>query len=101
MRYLIWAKANDIIKGFDLIGSLIDFFANVRHDIDNYHEKWYKEALELAKVFNIVEVVPTVSSRQHLSFKFLSSKRFKFGILQTVLSYPIGWHSVGWIEDKV
>ena len=27
--------------------------------------------------------------------------RFTFGTLQTVLSYPNGWHSVGWIEDKV
>ena len=27
--------------------------------------------------------------------------RFKLGILQTVLNYPIGWHSVGWIEEKV
>ena len=36
---LLQAKSNDIVKGFDLIGSLIDLFANVRHDIDNYHKK--------------------------------------------------------------
>ena len=39
-------KSNDIVKGFDLISSLTDLFANVTHDIDDYHEKWYKEALE-------------------------------------------------------
>ena len=29
------AKSNDIVKGFDLIGSLIDILANVRHYIDD------------------------------------------------------------------
>ena len=46
---LIQAKLNDIVKGFDLTGSLIDLFVDVTHDIDDYHEKWYKEALELSK----------------------------------------------------
>ena len=40
------AKSNDIVKRFDLIGSLIDLFANVRNDIDDYHK--------LAKKLNIV-----------------------------------------------
>ena len=34
---LLQAKSNDIVKGFDVISSLIDLFANVRHDIDDYH----------------------------------------------------------------
>ena len=34
---LLQAKSSDIVKGFDLIDSSIDLFANVRHDIDNYH----------------------------------------------------------------
>ena len=29
------ARSNDIVKGFDLISSLIDILSNVRHDIDN------------------------------------------------------------------
>ena len=36
----------------------------MRHYIDDYHEKWYKEAVELAKKLNIVEVVPRDGSRQ-------------------------------------
>ena len=83
MTYLIWAKSNeiiqaksnDIIKGFDLIGSLINFFANVRHNIHNYHEKWYKEALELAKVIIMVEVIPRVSSRQMLRENYPTDSR--------------------------
>ena len=38
---LLSAKSNDIVMGFDLIGSSIDLFAKLRH-IDVYHEKWYK-----------------------------------------------------------
>ena len=34
---LLQAKSSDIVKGFDLIDSSIDLFANVRYDIDNYH----------------------------------------------------------------
>ena len=36
---LLQAKSNDIVKRFDLTGSLIDLFANVRHDVDDYYEK--------------------------------------------------------------
>ena len=57
------AKSNDIVKGFDW---LINLFANVRHDIDEYHDKWYKKTLELAKKLIIVEVVARVCSRQML-----------------------------------
>ena len=38
----------------------------MRHDIDNCHEKWYKEALELARILAMVEVVPRVCSKQTL-----------------------------------
>ena len=34
---LFQAKSSDIVKGFDVISSLIDLFANVGHDIDDYH----------------------------------------------------------------
>ena len=75
---LLQAKSNDIVKGFDLIGSLIDLFVNVRHDIDNYHEKWYKEALELAKILNIVEVVPRVCSKQMLRENYPSNSSSEY-----------------------
>ena len=75
---LLQAKSNDIVKGFDLIGSLIDLFVNVRHDIDNYHGKWYKEALELAKILNIVEVVPRVCSKQTLRENYSSNSSSEY-----------------------
>ena len=63
---LLQAKSNDIGKRFDLIGSLIDLLTNGRHAIDEYHGKLYKQALELAKIRDIDEVVPRVFSTQIL-----------------------------------
>ena len=75
---LLQDKSNDIVTGFDLIDSLIDLFANVRHNIDNYHEKCYKQALELAKILNIVEAVPRICSKQMLreNYPFDSSSEY-------------------------
>ena len=82
---LLQAKSNDIVKGFDLIGSLIDLFVNVRHDIDNYHGKWYKEALELAKILNIVEVVPRVCSKQMLRENYPSNSSSEYYKLSSTI----------------
>ena len=67
---LLQAKSNDIVKGFNWFINY--FLANMRHDINDYHEKWYKEALELAKKLNIAEVAPRVSSRQMLKENYPS-----------------------------
>ena len=50
----------------------------MRHDIDNYHEKWYKEVLELAKILNIVEVVPRVCSKQTLRENYSSNSSSEY-----------------------
>ena len=77
---LLQAKSNNIVKGFDLIDSLIALFANVRHDIDDYHKKCFKETLELAKIINIIiyNVVPRVCSKQMLreNYPFDSSLKY-------------------------
>ena len=70
---LLQAKSNDIVKGFNWFINY--FLANMRHDINDYHEKWYKEALELAKKLNVKRKLPF---------------RFKLGRLKTVLNYLIG-----------
>ena len=36
---LLQAKSNDIINGFELIGSLIDLMSNIRVNIDKYHDE--------------------------------------------------------------
>ena len=50
----------------------------MRHYIDDYHEKWHKEALELAKKLNIVEVVPRVCSRQMLRENYASNSSSEY-----------------------
>ena len=50
----------------------------MRHYIDDYHEKWYKEAFELAKKLNIVEVVPRDGSRQMLRENYLSDSSWEY-----------------------
>ena len=46
---LLQAKSNDIINGFELIGSLIDLMSNIRINIDKYHDEWYSETCKLAR----------------------------------------------------
>ena len=36
---LVQAKSNDIINGFELIGSLIDLMSNIRINIEKYHDE--------------------------------------------------------------
>ena len=63
---LLQAKSNEIVKGSDLIISLNDLFTNVRHDVDDYHKRWKKETLEIAKKVNVVDLVPKICLRQML-----------------------------------
>ena len=54
---LLQAKSNDIINGFELIGSLIDLMSNIRVNIDKYHDEWYSEAFKLTQEINTNESV--------------------------------------------
>ena len=65
-------------------GSLIDLLASVRHDINDYHYKWYKEVLELPKKFNIVE---EDSSRQMLRENYSSDS--SSGYYKLSLAVPL------------
>ena len=49
---------NNIIKGLDLISTLLNIFELVRNDIDNRHNKWYQEALALATATHLSESKP-------------------------------------------
>ena len=60
---LFEAKSNNVVKGCYLIGSLIDVFRNVSHALDDYHEKCYREALEILKKVHIDNVVSRVCPR--------------------------------------
>ena len=55
---LLQPKSNDIINGFELIGSLIDLMSNIRVNIEKYHNEWYSEASKLAQKIKVNESVP-------------------------------------------
>ena len=58
MTQILQGKNNDIIKGLDLINTLLNIFELVRNDIDNRHNKWYQEALALATAAHLSESKP-------------------------------------------
>ena len=55
---ILQGKNNDIIKGLDLINTLLNIFELVRNDIHNRHNKWYQEALALATAAHLSESKP-------------------------------------------
>ena len=63
---LLQVKSNDIINGFELIGSLLDLTSNVRVNIDKYHDEWYSEDCKLAHKINVNKFLPRNCARQTL-----------------------------------
>ena len=61
---LLQAKSNDIINGFELIGSLVDRMSNIRVNIDRYHDEWYSQTCKLAQKINVNESVPRTYAQQ-------------------------------------
>ena len=55
---------NDVINGFEYIGSLIDLISNISVNIDKYHNEWYSEAFHIAQKINVNESVPRSFARQ-------------------------------------
>ena len=58
MTQILQGRNNDIIKGLDLIKTLLNIFELVRNDIDNRHNKCYQEALALATTAQVSESKP-------------------------------------------
>ena len=54
----------DIADGIHMITSLISRIANIRKNVDVHHDKWYNEALTIAKRLNIQESRPRTNKRQ-------------------------------------
>ena len=55
---LLQGKSIDILDGFRLVQSLKDLVCAIRNNIDQYHAKWYSEALHLATSVNTEENSP-------------------------------------------
>ena len=61
---LLQSETIDILQGMNLIAALKGLFSNMRHNIDDYHEKWYKEVILIAGKQNILEKAPRLCSKQ-------------------------------------
>ena len=59
MTQTLQGKNNDIIKGLDVINTLLTIFELFRNDINNWHNKWYREALALATAALLSETKPS------------------------------------------
>ena len=46
---LLQKKSNDILQEYKLIESVKAQFHDIRANVNTFHEKWYKVALELAE----------------------------------------------------
>ena len=51
-------KTIDILHGMNLKIASKDLSSNMWHNIDDYHEKWYKEAILVAGKQNLLEKAP-------------------------------------------
>jgi len=61
---LLQSKTNDIADGIHMITSLCSRVANIRRNVDVYHEKWYNESVLIAKRLNICVTKPRTNKRQ-------------------------------------
>ena len=61
---LLQSETIDILQGMNLITALKGLCSNMRHNIDDYHEKQYKEAILLAGEQNVLEKAPRLCSKQ-------------------------------------
>ena len=60
---LLQNEAIDILQEMNLITALKSLCSNMRHNIDDCHEKWCKEAILIAGKQNILEKAPRLSSK--------------------------------------
>ena len=67
---LLQDKWNDIINGFELIGSLIDIMSNIRINIDKNHDECFSEVCKLPQKINVNESVPRTCARQTATENF-------------------------------
>ena len=61
---MLQSETIDILQGMNLITALKGLCSNMRHNIDDYHEKQYKEAILLAGEQNVLEKAPRLCSKQ-------------------------------------
>ena len=60
VKQVLQGKNNDIIKGLDLINTLLNILKLVRNDVHKRHNKWHQEALALATAAHLSESTPRI-----------------------------------------
>ena len=90
-------KYNDILQAFELIESVKAQFHDIRTNVDTFHEKWYKVALELAEKVQLQESMPRSCNRKvhrgnqpHSNF----SEYYKYSII-----IPLVYHIVAHLQS--
>ena len=61
---LLQSETIDILQGMNLITALKCLCSNMQHNIDDYHGKWYKEAILIAGKPNVLEKAQRLCSKQ-------------------------------------
>lgn len=57
-------KALDIVKAYQHMKVVMDTVDSVRQSVDEYHEKWFIEAVDMAKSVDVQPAMPRICSRQ-------------------------------------
>ena len=93
MTQILQGKNNDIIKGLDLINTLLNIFELVRNDIDNRHNKWYHKALALVTAAHRSESKPRTCFKMSAKENYPSdttSESYKMSFTKAVVDEVYG-----------
>ena len=60
---LLQTETVDILQEMNLITALKDLCSNMLHNIDDYHQKWYKGVILIAGKQNVLEKNPRLCSK--------------------------------------
>ena len=61
---LLQSETIDVLHGMNLITALNGFCSNMRHNIHDYDEKWYKETILTTSKPNVLEKAPRFCLKQ-------------------------------------
>ena len=61
---LLQSETIDILQGMNFITALKGLCSNMWHNIDDYHEKWYKETILISDKQNVLEKALRLCSKQ-------------------------------------
>ena len=87
---MLQSETINILQGMNLITALKGLCSNMQRNIDDYHEKWYKEAILVAGKQNVLEKAPRLCSKQTNRANQLSSAPSEY--YKTSFTIPVIEH---------